>query len=126
MAQGQKHTPTAETRRLVESLSACGVRFADIAGKIDITDDCLRKHYKKELDNGRVDANAAVAQTLFNAAKEGNITAAIFWLKTRAGWRETIDDLQIKKLERELQIDAEEAQPATVNIGVKDASKPSA
>ena len=91
MAQGKQHNPTDETRRLVKNLSACGVRFADIADKIDITDDCLRKHYKSELDGGRVDANATVAQTLFNSAKEGNITAAIFWLKTRAGWRETVD-----------------------------------
>ena len=126
MAQGKQHTPTDESRKLVRNLSACGVRFIDIANKLEISDECLRKHYIKDLDNGRVDANATVAQTLFNSAKDGNITAAIFWLKTRAGWRETIDDLQIKKLERELQIDAEEAQPATVTIGVKDASKPSA
>jgi predicted transcriptional regulator len=61
----------------------------DIAHKLGITDDTLRKHYKKELEDGRIDANASIANTLFNQAKKGNMTAAIFWLKTRAGWKET-------------------------------------
>ena len=26
---------------------------------------------------------------MFKSAKDGNITAQIFWLKTQAGWRET-------------------------------------
>jgi hypothetical protein len=30
-----------------------------------------------------------VAGFLFNSAKSGNVTAQIFWLKTRARWRET-------------------------------------
>ena len=30
-----------------------------------------------------------VGGTLFAEAKKGNITAAIFWMKTRGGWRET-------------------------------------
>ena len=31
---------------------------------------------------------------LFNAAKNGNVTAQIFWLKTRAKWRETPVELK--------------------------------
>ena len=30
-----------------------------------------------------------MAGFLFNAAKNGNVTAQIFWLKSRAKWRET-------------------------------------
>ena len=30
-----------------------------------------------------------VSGTLFTEAKKGNITACIFWMKTRGGWRET-------------------------------------
>lgn len=30
-----------------------------------------------------------MADFLFNSAKNGNVTAQIFWLKTRARWRET-------------------------------------
>jgi hypothetical protein len=39
-------------------------------------------------------ANAQVAGFLFNAAKNGNVTAQIFWLKTRAKWRETPMELK--------------------------------
>ena len=38
---------------------------------------------------GETKANAQVAGFLFNAARSGNVTAQIFWLKTRARWRET-------------------------------------
>jgi hypothetical protein len=34
------------------------------------------------------EANATVSGYLFAAAKAGNVTAQIFWLKTRARWRE--------------------------------------
>jgi hypothetical protein len=33
-------------------------------------------------------ANAIVSGSLFAAAKGGNVVAQIFWLKTRAQWRE--------------------------------------
>jgi hypothetical protein len=43
----------------------------------------------EELDLGETKANAQVAGFLFAAAKSGNVTAQIFWLKTRARWKET-------------------------------------
>jgi uncharacterized protein YjcR len=87
--QGVEHIPTEETRKLVRSLSAVGIKYVDIANKLDISDDTLVKHYKKDLEDGRVDANASIGQTLFQQAKNGNTAAAIFWLKTRANWKET-------------------------------------
>jgi hypothetical protein len=87
--QGKEHIPSDENRKLVRSLSAVGIRYVDIAQKLDIGDDTLVKYYKKELEDGRIDANAAIGQTLFQQAKDGNTSAAIFWLKTRAGWKET-------------------------------------
>jgi hypothetical protein len=33
-------------------------------------------------------ANASVGGALFNKATKGDTTAMIFWMKTRAGWRE--------------------------------------
>ncbi len=87
--QGKEHIPTEETRKLVRSLSAVGIKYVDIAGKLEISDDTLVKHYKKDLEDGRTDANASIGQTLFQQAKNGNTAAAIFWLKTRAGWKET-------------------------------------
>ena len=89
MTQGKLHVPTEENKRLVKTLSAVGIRHEDIATKIDISADTLVKHYKRELDDGRVDANAAIGRSLYEQAKAGNTSAMIFWLKTRAGWKET-------------------------------------
>lgn len=66
-----------------------GIRFEDIAGKLEINTDTLQKYYSKDLADGRIDANASIGKTLYEQAKNGNTTAAIFWLKTRAGWKET-------------------------------------
>jgi hypothetical protein len=54
----------------------------------------MRKHYRDELDLGETEANAQVAGFLFNSAKSGNVTAQIFWLKTRARWRQTPVELR--------------------------------
>jgi hypothetical protein len=86
------HKPNPVVRRQVEAMAGYGVAEADIAGVIGIDPKTLRKHYRDELDNGHVKANAKVAENLFRKATgEGReaVTAAIFWLKTRAGWKET-------------------------------------
>jgi hypothetical protein len=52
----------------------------------------LRKHYRNELRHGHTKANIRVAENLFRKPTgEGReaVTAAIFWLKTRARWKET-------------------------------------
>jgi hypothetical protein len=89
MAQGKEHKPTQENRDTAKRLAALGVPFEDIATKLEISSDTLVKYYKQDLEEGRIDANAAIAGTLFQQAKKGNTAAAIFWLKTRARWKET-------------------------------------
>lgn len=99
MAQGKKHIPTEESQKLVNALASVGITYEDIASKLDISSDCLVTHYKKELADGRIDANAQIGKGLFEQAKSGNTAAAIFWLKTRAGWRETYNlDVTAKPL----------------------------
>jgi len=88
--QGIAHVPTDESRKLVRALAAVGIRHEDIGAKLEIGTDTLVKYYRKELDDGRIDANAAVGKTLYEQARNGNTSAAIFWLKTRAGWKETV------------------------------------
>lgn len=83
------HLPDATTRNKVFMLSTVGTRHEDIATVLNISADTLTKYYKEELDKGRIEANASVAETLFKQAKEGNTTAMIFWLKSRAKWKET-------------------------------------
>jgi hypothetical protein len=83
------HRPDPAQRRQVEALAAYGIPEADISGVVGIDPKTLRKYYREELDLGEAKANAQVAGFLFNSAKSGNVTAQIFWLKTRAKWRET-------------------------------------
>ena len=73
-------------------MAGYGVPEADIAGVVGVSPKTLRKHYRGELDHGHVKANAKVAENLYRKATgEGReaVIAAIFWLKTRAGWKET-------------------------------------
>jgi len=86
------HKPDPAVRRQVEALAGYGVPEAEIAGVVGISPKTLRKHYRDELDHGHVKANAKVAENLYRKATgEGReaVIAAIFWLKTRAGWKET-------------------------------------
>ena len=69
-------------------MAAYGIPEPDVARVVGIDPKTLRKYYRDELDLGATKANAQVAGFLFNAAKNGNVTAQIFWLKTRARWRE--------------------------------------
>jgi hypothetical protein len=84
----QAHQADPAQRKQVETLAAYGIPEIDIARVVGIDPKTLRKHYRDELDLGETKANAQVAGFLFNAARSGNVTAQIFWLKTRARWRE--------------------------------------
>ena len=86
------HQPTDATRKQVEALASYGVPQDDIAKVIGISSLTLRGHYADILATARIKANSMVAQSLFQKATKGDgqasVTAAIFWLKTRARWRE--------------------------------------
>jgi len=62
-------------------------------------DERVSEQYKK----GKARAIATIAKNLINQAMSGNTTAAIFYLKTQAGWRETEDG-------------SKEREPITINI----------
>ena len=83
--------PTDEQRRTVKALAGYGVPQDGIAIHIGVDPKTLRKHFRDELDRGSVEATAKVAQTLFHLATvEKNVASVIFWMKARAGWRETV------------------------------------
>ena len=88
--------PSDEQRRTVEAMVSYGIPQLDIARVVGIDDDTLRKHFREEIDTGAARANARVAAFLFEQATgqrgDGSpaVTSAIFWLKTRARWKETV------------------------------------
>jgi hypothetical protein len=75
-------------REKVRHLAGLGLAQDDIAKLVGCAPKTLRKRFRDELDRGVVEANATVIGYLLAAAKAGNIAAIIFWLKTRAHWRE--------------------------------------
>src|SRR5580692_1020931 len=89
MAQGALFEPIEDQRRTVRAMAGFGVPQEEIATFLEIDAKTLRKHFRLELDRGAIEANVKVAQTLFTMATvDKNVTAAIFWMKARAGWRE--------------------------------------
>ena len=104
------HKPDASSRRQVEAMAAYGVPEQNIAKVIGVDPKTLRKHYRDELDTGQIKATAKVAESLFRkATSDGpqSVTAAIFWLKTRGGWRETPQDHRIEVFDMEQVTDEE-------------------
>jgi hypothetical protein len=75
-------------RERVRYLAGVGVPQDDIAKILGCAPKTLRKRFRADLDRGVAEANATMCGFLFAAAKAGNIPAIIFWLKTRAHWRE--------------------------------------
>lgn len=83
------HVPTEKSRAEVLALAGFGTKHEDIATYIGITLKTLYKYYRGELDTGLIRSNGAIAKTLYNLAIGGNASACMFWLKCKAGWRET-------------------------------------
>lgn len=69
------------TNQQIADYFGIGKRTFDAIRERDPRVDAL---YKK----GKAKAVGAVAQSLLAQARTGNLTAAIFFLKTQAGWRE--------------------------------------
>lgn len=93
--KSKPHEPTEKTRAEVGALVSFGNSQEEIAAHLGICEDTLVKYYREELDNSLVRANAKVAAKLFRRATDGDdLSAMIFWLKTRGKWREKDDSLQ--------------------------------
>jgi hypothetical protein len=88
---------TAEQIAQVEALSAVmskqqisdyfgisSTTFREIEGRQPEVSDAYKK--------GKAKAIGAIGQSLVKQAREGNLGAQIFYLKTQAGWRETDAD----------------------------------
>ena len=99
--------PTAENRNVVQALAGFGIPHVDIARLIinprtgsGISLTVLLANFAEELAVGLAKANAKVAGFLFKKASGemgddgAAITAAIFWLKCRAGWKTAKDDIE--------------------------------
>ena len=81
------HKPTDVSKAEVKSLASFGITQQEIASYLDVDVKTLLKYYREELDKSAIRANAAVARVLYEKAiVDRDLTAIIFWLKTRGRW----------------------------------------
>jgi len=97
-----------KSRIEVKALVSFGNTREQISTYLNIDMKTLAKYYKRELETAAIHANAQVARGLFNkAVMQDDLSAQIFWLKTRARWREkdVIEELEWEndKIKRELE-----------------------
>lgn len=88
------YQPTDADRKQVELLSGIGVPIEQIGLIIGIDKKTVQKHYRDELDVGQAKAMSRVSKRLFEIATgdgRDSLTACIFWLKCRAGWKPPAD-----------------------------------
>jgi hypothetical protein len=83
------YAPTGQARKSVRAMAAYGIAQDLIGDVLGVTGKTLRKHFRHELDTAGTEANARVDAALFQKATGGDTIAMIFWLKVRAGWKET-------------------------------------
>lgn len=81
-----------------------------IAKKLEIDPKTLRKHFRRELDLGEIEAHEDVGRFLLSQARE-SLSAAIFYAKTQMGWKEA----------RPTDADAGEERQLTITGGLPDA-----
>ena len=76
----------------IEDLADKGLTLEQIAAALGIDVRTLYNHRKKfrevgeAINRGAANGIATIANKLFEAANNGNVTAQIFFLKARAGW----------------------------------------
>lgn len=86
-----EHKPTVKTRAEVAALTSYGMTQEEIGKYLGVTAKTLAKHYRNELETGKLKANAKVAAALFKQATKGNFQAQRFWLMAQADWKEKKD-----------------------------------
>ena len=84
----RKFQPTDELRERVKTLAGCGMRQREICQLIGLRSrKTLRKHFRKELELGPVEALVSVKRTAFRLATSGrNPRMTKRWLQQRARW----------------------------------------
>lgn len=89
---GLPHQPTQASRNLVLLCGAMGQTQDQMCSLIGISINTLLKHYGPELQDGGRKILTGIAGNLARIAQDPNhpkcVTAAIFWLKTKGGFRE--------------------------------------
>lgn len=85
IAQIEALAAVMSKRQLCDYMSVGETTFREIEGRQPEVSDAYKR--------GKAKAIGSIGQSLIQQAKNGNIAAAIFYLKTQAGWRETEQEM---------------------------------
>jgi len=83
--------PSDEQRHAVSVLAGAGTRHDLIAKAFHVTVKTLKRHFPRELREGRQIIDAMVGKRLIEKALAGDTTSIIWYEKTRLGYHERMD-----------------------------------
>ena len=83
------HEITEQTTDTVRALMIAGLSCARIADVLGISHDTLERRYADVLRTARDEFTREVVTCLARKIREGDTASILFYLKCRAGWRET-------------------------------------
>lgn len=95
---GKSHEPNDITKAQVKALAAFLPQTA-IAKYIGINRKTLAKYYSDILHEESMKKDIQVVESLFKNAVQGNVTAQIFWCKTRLGMSENVAQAHDEEVE---------------------------
>jgi hypothetical protein len=84
-----EHVPTRELRTRISDLAIAGIPLGLIADIVELDDDTVKKHYRRELTLAEPIAIERVAKTVVMQAIEGNEKCMQMYLKMKGrkfGW----------------------------------------
>jgi hypothetical protein len=95
--------PTDKQRGQVEAMIRYGIPETEIAQALGISKTTLLKHFRNEINASATKANTQVGEFIFATIvglpipgrrpvtdERARATLAMFWAKTRMGWKETV------------------------------------
>lgn len=91
----------------VEAMAATGLTQQQIADSLGISVSTLygrkreNEEFEEAIKRGKAKGIAVVTNELMKQIKSGSVTAMIFFLKARAGWKETqIQEVEVEEVNR--------------------------
>jgi hypothetical protein len=84
------YLPKQEQQEQVRSWATIGCSHDDIAASLNMPLKRLQKLFRRELELGEAEGRHQVLEKLHQLVVKGeSVTATIFWVKSRCGWRDT-------------------------------------
>ena len=89
---------TEQQQQSVVSMIQGGATQKDIAKHLGVSLNTLKKYCKDSIGQATAMRHGFVVGQLMTLIKKGNCTAIIFYLKTRCGWREPVEQEETKQI----------------------------